>query len=244
MNRLHLLRDAPASGWWNMAVDEWLLQTAATRGVPVLRFYFWAEPTLSIGYFQHLADRAGHRASQGCPVVRRASGGGAIVHDRELTYSLATPVRNRFSSTAADFFYDLHRALVDALCEWSVTATLCDPDHRDDAAFLCFQRRAPGDVVVADSKIAGSAQRRSSGSILQHGSILLTTSSSAPELAGIDQTTGCKIDPHELSRCWCDGILDRWNATADEIAVTSEDTDAITSLGTARFASHTWTQRR
>ena len=74
-----------------MAVDEALLETAASLGVPTLRFYQWQEPTMSLGYFQEYADRLRHAASAGCPTVRRASGGGAIMHDRELTYSLAVP---------------------------------------------------------------------------------------------------------------------------------------------------------
>ena len=57
MNRLLLLIDTPGTGAWNMAVDEWLLQTAGDRTSPVLRFYRWTEPTLSLGYFQRHADR-------------------------------------------------------------------------------------------------------------------------------------------------------------------------------------------
>ena len=144
MNRLLLLTDTSGNGAWNMAVDEWLLQTAGDRDSPVLRFYRWTEPTLSLGYFQHHADRAQHVSSQYCPFVRRASGGGAIIHDQELTYSLTLPLNDRFSSSALDYYYDLHRSLVEALQEWAITATLGDTDQREDAAFLCFQRSAAG----------------------------------------------------------------------------------------------------
>src|SRR4051794_22517252 len=86
-----LIVDSPADGAWNMALDEALLIDAETSGVASLRFYSWREPTLSLGYFQRHTDRAGHAASAGCLLVRRASGGGAILHDRELTYSIALP---------------------------------------------------------------------------------------------------------------------------------------------------------
>ena len=148
MNRLLLLIDTPGTGAWNMAVDEWLLQTAGDRTSPVLRFYRWTEPTLSLGYFQRHANRVQHVSSLGCPFVRRASGGGAIIHDQELTYSLTLPLNDRFSSSALDYYYDLHRSLIEALQEWSITATLVDTDQRDDAAFLCFQRRAAGDLSL------------------------------------------------------------------------------------------------
>ena len=76
-----------------MAVDETLLFDAAENGTATLRFYSWDEPTLSLGYFQRYADREQHTASRTCAVVRRQTGGGAILHDRELTYSLALPAQ-------------------------------------------------------------------------------------------------------------------------------------------------------
>src|SRR5271169_4762547 len=86
-----LLVDPPASGAWNMAVDEALVDDAAARHACWLRFYGWSEPTLSLGYFQGYEERLAHRPSRQCPVVRRPSGGGAILHDVEITYSLAIP---------------------------------------------------------------------------------------------------------------------------------------------------------
>src|SRR5688500_20216584 len=86
-----LLLDVPAPGAWNMAVDEALLESAALENRCTLRFYRWSEPTLSLGYFQRYEDRRQHAASLSCACVRRASGGGAILHDHELTYSLAVP---------------------------------------------------------------------------------------------------------------------------------------------------------
>src|SRR3954464_5256758 len=86
-----LIIAAPPDGAWNMALDEALLHRAETDGMATLRFYGWREPTLSLGYFQQHADRALHPASENCTLIRRASGGGAILHDRELTYSIALP---------------------------------------------------------------------------------------------------------------------------------------------------------
>src|SRR5256885_6330533 len=89
-----LLLDPPAEGAWNMAVDEVLLDgVAAGSSPPTIRFYAWAPPCLSLGYFQSfdVVDIAGC-ASLGVDVVRRPTGGRAILHDRELTYSVALPL--------------------------------------------------------------------------------------------------------------------------------------------------------
>ena len=113
----HLIIDPPADGAWNMAVDEALLKSANDSGQVTLRFYQWAAPTLSLGYFQKSADRALHRTSLGCEMVRRSSGGGAIVHDRELTYSLSLPGTNRWSSKQNDLYGSVHEAIVNYLQE-------------------------------------------------------------------------------------------------------------------------------
>jgi lipoate-protein ligase A len=109
MSSARLIIDPPASGAWNMAVDEALLRSAAQRGTATLRFYQWSEPTLSLGYFQAADDRQQHFASLACPLVRRASGGGAIVHDRELTYSLAMPLSNTRTAQATRLYEGIDR---------------------------------------------------------------------------------------------------------------------------------------
>ena len=74
-----------------MAVDEMLLERAQEQAAACLRFYGWSEPTLSLGYFQTYADRQEHPPSLPCAAVRRLTGGGAILHDAELTYSIVLP---------------------------------------------------------------------------------------------------------------------------------------------------------
>ena len=96
---VRLIIDPPLRGPWNMAVDEALLADDVETDAATLRFYRWSEPTLSLGYFQSYADRELHAASRGCAVVRRQSGGGAILHDRELTYSLVLPPTNPLAQT-------------------------------------------------------------------------------------------------------------------------------------------------
>src|SRR5262245_46944682 len=147
MSELRILSDPPACGAWNMAVDEVLLETAAATGQATLRFYGWEAPTLSLGYFQSATDREQHSPSLACPLVRRASGGGAILHDRELTYSIAIAQAVRHSAAASGLYGLFHETLIAALARLGVTAGLYRAAAKCDAAnpaaggppFLCFQ---------------------------------------------------------------------------------------------------------
>lgn len=121
--QLTLLIDPPQDGLTNMAVDEALLAMAAAGELgPVLRFYRWSPATLSLGYFQRYAERAAHPASAACDVVRRASGGGAILHDNELTYSLVLPAGHPLAARPEPLYRAVHQALIEVLAEASGSA--------------------------------------------------------------------------------------------------------------------------
>ena len=127
-----LIIDEPARGSWNMAVDEALLRWAGQgqRGGAALRFYRWQEPTLSLGYFQEFGARCRHLPSSKLPLVRRTTGGGAIVHDRELTYSFVMPIRNRFSAAIQDVVKLFHQTLIETLADHGIEARRIDLGHR------------------------------------------------------------------------------------------------------------------
>jgi lipoate-protein ligase A len=212
-----LIMSGTASGAWNMGVDEALLIDAAEHGVGTLRFYTWSEPTLSLGYFQRYEDRHQHAASRDCACVRRQTGGGAILHDQELTYSITLPPRHPLTRHSETLYTVVHEAFIRVLADQPdgrrlpaelrrVEEMSNKPSDREEP-FLCFERRTPGDVVAASQnpptevdvpvpfgaagiKILGSAQRRSRGALLQHGSLLLTKSAAAPELPGYTDVTG------------------------------------------------------
>jgi len=218
------LVDPPQPGEWNMAADETMLDVADQSGVAMLRFYRWQKPTLSLGYFQRFAQRASHPSSLQATVVRRLSGGGALVHDRELTYSLALPTSHPLVQNHKNLYVLVHQALIDTLYDLGIHAHVhgVQPDTKStldsmhatnsssqgtDAPFLCFQRHSPTDVLVLDScgqpaKVLCSAQRRRSGALLQHGSLLLAISPAAPELAGIHELSGITPNNSELMDSW------------------------------------------
>jgi len=226
----NVLIDPPAEGSWNMALDEALLEHVASGNDAVwLRFYQWREPTLSLGYFQPLSRWRDH-VRQDCVVVRRQTGGGAILHDRELTYSLVFPPRHPLARGTQELYTRVHEALVAALARFAVAAQLWPNREaaRGDEAFLCFLRRGSGDVVVrasaaegpagdavprkssgastSDFKICGSAQRRRRGALLLHGSLLLATSPVAPQIPGLEEVTGSSLSPAEARGAWLEEL--------------------------------------
>ena len=168
----------PADGAWNMACDAALMARAATRGEWVLRVYAWARPTLSFGRNQRARDAydAAVLASHGPDVVRRPTGGRAILHDAEVTYSVTGAVPDGVSLRAT---YERINALVlHALRALGVDASVAARDGRyvvgPGSTAPCFDHPAPGEIVASGGKLVGSAQWRDDGALLQHGSILLT----------------------------------------------------------------------
>lgn len=246
--RLIIHDDAP--GPWNMAVDQCLLESAATTGDIAIRIYRWNTPTLSLGYFQNYEDRANHAASQRCDSVRRASGGGAILHDLELTYSIAIPVSVLKPMSTHDLYNTAHQATINVFesMEISLDLHVSKDESPDEQPFLCFQRRSAGDLIMEGQKVGGSAQRRLKHAVLQHGSLLLETSKCCPELPGI-----ADLGHHGLS---VEYLANEWIARWPVIMARSLGLELIPSdLTTAeqsrseqivieRFGNAEWTKKR
>lgn len=186
---LPIWRDPPAGGAENMALDEALAAESARRDRPLVRVAAWQPTTLSLGAFQRLADALARPEVAGFPVVRRPSGGGAILHGSDLTVAVAVPRGHPLAATPRSLYDAVHESLVEELVARGVAARLSpgasspdapEADATPEGRFFCFDRRSEGDVVVdgpgadgSDRKILGSAQRRLEGAVLQHGSLLL-----------------------------------------------------------------------
>ena len=239
---------APASsGSWNMAVDQALLQSAQLDRQPCLRLYQWSEPTLSLGYFQPVADRHQHPPTLACPVVRRVTGGGAICHDREITYSLVTPIETLAQQDTRQLYDLVHQAIVDELGEQDVVATLrppVDPTAANKEPFLCFLRKTMGDIVIGTHKVGGSAQRRQQGIILQHGSLLLKQSPAAPELQGIEDLTPTCLDLQQWSDQWCQRLARKLDLHLVHTELGEKQAEIARGIEKSRFNSNSWTERR
>ncbi len=246
LTECRLLVHPPRDGAWNMAVDEHLLDWTSNTGCCCWRFYQWAEPTLSLGYFQRYVDRDTHVASRDCPAVRRASGGGAILHHIELTYSLAVPSVHPLARRRQWTYETIHHTLITVLSKWGIQADLYgtpQPGEQKSGDFMCFSRRSSGDIVVGDVKIAGSAQRRIAGAVLQHGSVLLRRTSAAPELPGLCETTGKAIEPAELMHVWRQRLAEALRFCWHEDRLSKEEEDRVTRIVAEKYALSSWTKK-
>ncbi|MBN1545444.1 MAG: lipoate--protein ligase family protein [Syntrophaceae bacterium] len=173
-----------------MAVDEALFRVLQERGgSPILRFYGWEKPALSIGYFQN-AEREinlGYCQKSNLDIVRRPTGGKAVLHDRDLTYSIVSPeVPPFFSPNLIGNYQAICTCLIRGFAELGIPVGMGEDQRKDadrEMGAICFAFPAPFELLSRGRKICGSAQVRSRGCFLQHGSIPLD------------------FDPHQNSLC-------------------------------------------
>jgi lipoate-protein ligase A len=234
----------------NMALDEALARSLAEPGRGVVRLYGWQRPTLSLGkneptapYPLALLRAAGH------DIVRRPTGGRAVLHHLELTYAVVAPLRTW--GGVRDAYVAINEALASALRSLGATVDVV-PEATGGRSLgpeagPCFQVPAAGEVVARGRKIVGSAQARIGDALLQHGSILLAGDQGAlagdappitlSELIGdvsIDEVAGVVADRFraELGGRWSEGEI-----TVAEHALADR-------LESERYALDSWTHRR
>jgi lipoyl(octanoyl) transferase len=230
-----------ADGPTNMAADEVLLHTALT-GVAALRFYGWSPPTLSLGYFQ--SESAGrndhHRAA--LPLVRRATGGGALVHHREVTYALGLPPGAWQKGTP--WTIRMHQIIATALATLGVEAVLQQSSTPCQEGSLCFHHFTRGDVMIGQAKVVGSAQRKRRRAVLQHGGILLARSPHAPSLPGIQELTGQVLSAAQVVNAVAQAFAAATSATFIEDRWSQREREEIDCLKSNIYATAAWNAKR
>ena len=169
--------------FYNMAMDEALLNFVASGDIgPVIRFYTWNPATLSVGYFQRLTKEIDidKVKEKGFGLVRRQTGGRGVLHDKELTYSVIVPESHpNMPSTVTEAYRVISQGLLEGYKELGLDAYFAIPKSKEEREKLkqprsavCFDAPSWYELVVEGRKIAGSAQTRQKGVILQHGSLL------------------------------------------------------------------------
>jgi lipoyl(octanoyl) transferase len=258
-----LLTDPPATGAWNMAVDEVLLDgVAAGSAPPTLRFYEWAPPCLSLGYFQpfDVVDLAGC-LRLGVDVVRRPTGGRAILHDRELTYSVTLPLRLLGDEGAVvPSYHRVSLALERGLNRLGAPVALAPesaaqpgPDHGP----VCFDRPSAHEILLDGRKLVGSAQVRRATAILQHGSILIEpridrllaclrlpdgpAERIADGVAGLSEVGD--YEPARIAGALAEAFAEEFGVSLVPGRLRPDERQAAEALANSRYRAAAWTER-
>lgn len=172
MHPWRLIEEQQQGAAWNMAADEAMLSCYPRLQRPTLRLYAWQRPTLSLGYFQPLTDvDLDACARHGIDVVRRPTGGRAVLHHHEVTYSVVAGL-DLFPPGVAASYRKISRTLTEALEGLGIRATL-QRHHTHSRSSACFDTPAFAELTVAGKKVSGSAQTRTKHALLQHGSLPL-----------------------------------------------------------------------
>ena len=253
--RWRTLISPPQSGVENMATDEALMARAGATGEAVLRVYSWATPTLSLGRNQVAvgAFDAARAATLGVDIVRRITGGRALLHHREVTYCVTLPA----SDDAQGAIYDaINELLVGALRCLGVNATVIETAGQlpPPASAPCFERPSNGEISLHGRKLVGSAQLREGTAILQHGSILvhddqaLVARLAVRAIGGVERAgtlfeeLGREPSTDEVARALIES-LERATGFSSTPLPPQEITDAA-AKHRQRYASQEWTWRK
>jgi len=170
--------EMPRSGAANMAVDQAIAEACvAGESLPTLRFYQWKPPAVSLGRHQPI-DEIDHKAAaaHGYEIVRRPTGGRAILHTDEFTYAVAAPLSEpRLAGGIMDSYLNISNALLAGLHALGVAADKAPGTTRAgaDVSAACFEVPSAYEITLGGRKLMGSAQSRRAGYALQHGSLPL-----------------------------------------------------------------------
>lgn len=165
----HCINSGAGEAAFNMALDEALLESVASLGAPVLRFYGWTQPAATFGYFQHYNEI--ERTTLLRPLIRRLTGGGLVPHDADWTYSLTFPPGHEWHELRAeDSYRSVHEWIQRAFAKLNV-ATEVAPCCKKTAPGQCFVGHEKFDLLWHGKKIAGAAQRRNKLGLLIQGSV-------------------------------------------------------------------------
>lgn len=217
LGALDVCRDtAPCMGAMNMAIDEALLEHAQR---PVLRFYEWDHPAISLGYFGKFAEVEHCAADR--DIVRRWTGGGTVFHGDDLTYCLVIPTLTASVSNSSRAVYAaVHEALRTALEETGYSAELASKKS-EPVSDACFANPVADDVILENRKIAGAAHRRTRAGLLHQGSI-----------------QNIEIRPELVA-----AFVRHLSSSPDEVTLAPETIDRAGQIAETKYASPAWLHR-
>ncbi|HET90064.1 MAG TPA: lipoate--protein ligase family protein [Chloroflexi bacterium] len=257
-----LLHSAPADGPINMAVDEAILRAVgAELSPPTLRLYAWAPPCLSLGRAQQAADvNREELEAAGFDLVRRPTGGKAILHADELTYSVVAPRGEpRVAGDIVESYRILSTGLVRGLERLGIAGIVADRQAvRQGDGPVCFEVASDYEITVGGRKLVGSAQMRAQGIVLQHGALplhgdvaricpLLTARPDPVRVrartATVEQALGRSISWEEAAQALAAGFAEALNLELAAGHLSDQERAWAEELRAQKYAAPTWTQR-
>jgi lipoate-protein ligase A len=255
--RLLIQPDLP--GYTQMAIDEALYRLAGPARPPVLRFYTWKKPTLSLGFFQNYKRVVSEPfiRHNNIDVVRRLTGGRAVLHDDEVTYALAGPLANEFENQSLQETYSvIAKALNLGLQSLGIheASFSKDPAARESGLAQCFVAVSQYEISRDTRKIIGSAQKRARDKFLQHGSILLDFDKSLQngcvlnpdpaieeKIAPLNRLLNRRVQPEELIPHFKQGFEEQFDIELEVSRLSKQEQQLIRELEPV-YKSAEWTQ--
>ena len=232
--------------YYNMAMDEALLNFVSRGEIdPVVRFYTWNPATLSVGYFQRLKkeidiDKVNEK---GFGLVRRQTGGRGVLHDKELTYSVIVSEEHpNMPSTVTEAYRVISEGLLEGFKLLGFEAYFAIPRSKEEREKLkqprsavCFDAPSWYELVVEGRKIAGSAQTRQKGVILQHGSLL--------QDVNVDELSDRHISIEEMEKAFEEGFKKGLNIEFKPLTLSDEQIKEVKELE-EKYRSDEWLYKK
>lgn len=272
----YFINSGACSPSFNMALDEALLDWHSAGEIPpVVRFYEWNPATLSIGYFQNVEKEIDLEQVKAHKLgfVRRPTGGRGVLHEHELTYSIiVSEDYPDMPATVTEAYRVLSEGLLIGFQKLGLDAYFSVPDTDEKKSALknpksavCFDAPSWYELVVEGKKVAGSAQTRQKGVILQHGAILLDLDAdklvslfkypseqvkerirkSLPEKAvAINRLREKPVNIEECIEAFKQGFEDGLNIDFEEFLLSDNQIEYVKSLEASRYANDEWTFRK
>ena len=222
--------DAP----FNMAVDEVLFREFSSSDYSaIIRFYGFSQKALTVGVCQKVKTDESLLSffNAGGEATRRITGGGAVFHDDDLTYSFVTRLEGAFQSLE-DSYYEIHACIVNALKATGVESYLSS--EKNDIFMgtkKCFVVPVENDVMIGESKIAGAAQKRSKGVLLHQGSI---------DLNAVKSEIGRDISREDLTDALTQEFRILLGEDAELKAVSDDETNKANDISFSKYKNKEW----
>ncbi|MFB5662021.1 biotin/lipoate A/B protein ligase family protein [Alteribacillus sp. HJP-4] len=272
----YFINSGTRSPAYNMAMDEMLLSWNSEGSMPpVVRFYGWDPPTLSVGYFQKVLKEINMEAvkKHNLGFVRRPTGGRGVLHDKELTYSVIVPEDHPLMpASVTEAYRVISEGILQGFRHLGLQADFSVPKTKEEEAALknprssvCFDASSWYELVVEGRKIAGSAQTRQKGVILQHGSIILDINEDQlfdlfnypsekvrermqrafkNKAVAINEIAEQPISMDELTAAFHKGFAEGLNVKWKKYTVSEEEEKQILELANKRYNSAEWNFKR